>query len=120
MEHAQKIDGIRQRIKKFVLAVIYLIHKLPKEEVSRVLIGQVIRSSTSIGANYEEASEAQTNKDVIYKLSIVKKEAKETKYWLELINELYPNFEQNVKILMIENMELIRIFSSIIAKRKNY
>lgn len=113
------INGLRIRIKKFVLDIIRLAKDIPKDEVGRVFVNQLLRSVTSIGANYEEASEAQTNKDLIYKLSVVKKEAKETKYWLDLICEAYPEMTQRGKLLIGENDQLIRIFSSIILKKKN-
>jgi four helix bundle protein len=56
----------------FVLNVIRLAKDIPRDEVGRVFVNQLLRSATSIGANYEEASEAQTGKDLIYKLSVVK------------------------------------------------
>lgn len=113
-----KIAGLRQRIKKFVLSLISFAKLVPKDEVGRVFVNQLLRSGTSIGANFEESSEAQTEKDIIYKLSVVKKEAKETKYWIDLVAESYSDLSVSGRSLMQECDELIRIFSSIIYKKK--
>jgi four helix bundle protein len=113
------IGGLRSRIKKFVLSVIGLAKKVPRDEVGRVFVSQLLRSATSIGANYEEASEAQTNKDLIYKLSVVKREARETGYWLDPVSEAYKDLNKNAGKLIDENDQLVKIFSSIIIKKKN-
>ncbi len=112
------ITGIRLRIKNWTISVINLAKDLPKEEVARVFTNQLLRSATSVGANYEEASEAESPKDLIHKLAVVKKEAKESRYWLDLINTTYPSLENKCKILIQESTELIKIFSSIISKKK--
>lgn len=112
------IDGLRVRIRRLVLQTVTYARDIPKDEVGRVFVGQLLRSVTSIGANFEEASEAQTPKDVVYKLSVVKKEAKESKYWLELVGELYPELLMRGKILIQEVNEMIMIFSSIVQKKK--
>lgn len=111
------IDGIRERIRIFVLQVIRFARKIPKDDVGKVFVNQLIRSSTSIGANFEESSEAQSNKDLIHKMSIVKKEAKETKYWIELVCFEYQILSYDGKSLIQENLELIKIFATIILRR---
>lgn len=113
-----KIKSLRTKIKSFVIKTINLCKKLPDDKVGRVLTNQLLRSSTSIGANFEESVEAEGNKDVIHKLSVVKKEAKETKYWLDLIPSCFPTI--NTSELILESDEIVRIFSSIIQKRKSY
>lgn len=112
------IDGLRQRIRKLILKTIVFARDIPRDEVGRVFVNQLLRAITSIGANFEEASEAQTTRDIVYKLSVVKKEAKESKYWLELTCEAFSNMSDRGKILAQEVDELIRIFSSIIQKKK--
>ncbi len=114
-----KISGLRARIKTWILKVITLANKIPKDQVSKVIINQLLRASTSVGANYEEASETQTTKDLIYKLSVVLKEAKESKYWLGLIVDVYPSLGNSTSAILQENQELIKIFSSVISKKKN-
>ena len=113
-----KINGIRQRIKKFVLQVILYAKQIPKDEVGRVFVHQLLRAVTSIGANFEEASEAQSNRDLIYKLYVVKKEAKESHYWIDLTCEAFPDLSFQGATLKKENIEIIRIISSIINKKK--
>lgn len=82
------------------------------------IIKQLIRSGTSIGANYFEADCAESRKDFIHKLSICKKEAKETKYWLRMIARANPEINHKAKILWKEAHELQLIFISIINKTK--
>jgi len=114
-----KIAGLRKRIRVYILDVIKFVKEVTKDEVGRVFVNQIIRSVTSIGANFEEATEAQSTNDLIHKLSIAKKETKETGYWLELICETWPELAVNAKLLINENDQLVRIFSSIIYKKKN-
>ena len=89
-----------------------------KDEVGRVFINQLLRSATSVGANYEEASEFESSKDLIHKLSVVKKEAKESRYWISLVTCVYPGFENECSIVLQECQELVQIFSSIISKKR--
>ncbi len=114
-----KIDNLRKRIKTAILDIIYLCRDLPKDDTSRVFINQIIRASTSVGANFEESVEAESNKDIIHKLSIVRKETKETLYWLDLIKDVYSSSAIKIDKSIQEFGELIKIFSSIISKRKN-
>ena len=106
---------LKQRILRFVLRVITLIKILPDNRINRIFVDQIIRSASSIGSNFEEADGTPTKKDFIYKMGLVKKEAKETKYWLKLIRltndkKLYQEIDENG----IENEELIKIFAKII------
>ena len=82
-----------------------------------VLSKQILRSGTSIGANTEEASAAQSKKDFINKMSIASKEARETKYWLRLIQE--SNIvDIEVQDILKENDEIIKILTSIVKTSK--
>jgi len=78
------------------------------------LISQIIRSGTSIGANYCEADEASSKKDFINKICIAKKETKETKYWLRIIAHTLPEQKDAARVLWKEAQELNLIFVSII------
>jgi len=75
------------RTKKFAIRVIRLVSKLPKNNAARVIGGQLLRSATSIGANYREAARSSTKKHFTSILSISLREADETLYWLELLAE---------------------------------
>ena len=76
-------------------------------------IRQLIKSTTSIGANYMEANGSDSKRDFRSKISICKKEAKETTYWLKLLINLFPNKKGGLKILWNEAQELLLIFSAI-------
>ncbi len=87
MEMEDKNRDITYRTRKLALRVITLCRALDDDRIGRVLLSQVLRSGTSIGANVEEAQSGQSKKDFIAKMYIAKKEARETHYWLTLIGE---------------------------------
>ena len=83
-------------------------------------VKQVVRSSGSTGANYIEANESFSKKDFAFRIKICRKEAKESAYWLRLIletNEKISN-EKDGKLLLLESLELKKIFSAIEGKTK--
>src|SRR5262245_11447462 len=75
---------LERRTRKFAIAVILFVESIRTMSVSRTLSIQLIRSATSIGANYREANRAESKKDFVHKIAIIEKEAAETQYWLEL------------------------------------
>ena len=77
---------LEQRTKRFALAVIKLVASLPRGAASDVLGRQILRSATSIGANYREANRAVSRPDFTNKIRTIQKEAAETQYWLELLS----------------------------------
>ena len=77
------------------------------------MVNQLIRSGTSIGANYCEASEVSSKKDFINKISIARKESKETRYWLQMIARAAPSAKAIAQILATEANELVLIFATI-------
>jgi four helix bundle protein len=109
-----KIYNLEDRTLQFSKDSILLCKKLPKNIINSPLIAQVVRSSTSIGANYREANDGLGKKDFILRLRIARKEAKETSYWFELLAEANPLV--NFSVLIKECLELRNILSSIIAK----
>ena len=107
---------LEDRTMKFSKDLISVLKLLPKNQINYKLSGQVLGSGTSIGANYREANGAESKKDFKHKINVVFKEAKETKYWLELI--MHAN--QNINIdglvnLFNESDELMRIFGKSVA-----
>lgn len=106
---------LEERTKNFSLNVIEIVQKTPKNVVTTPLIAQLVRSATSIGANYREANGGSSKKDFRNKIYICKKEAKETKYWLELLGASI-EFKLDYKKLIQEAEELILIFSKIAHK----
>lgn len=92
------------------------VRKLPKT-ISNLEDGkQLVRSSGSVGANYIEANEKLGDKDFLFKSKISRKEAKESKYWIRLLQELNPDYRENSISLFEEADELRKIFSAIISK----
>ncbi|KKQ35167.1 MAG: TIGR02436 family protein [Candidatus Nomurabacteria bacterium GW2011_GWB1_37_5] len=77
------------------------------------IIPQIVASASSIGANYCEATEAESKKDFIHKIGIAKKEIKETKHWLRLFATSNPEKGSEIAKIMKETHELLLIFSKI-------
>ena len=80
-------NDLQERTKAFALKLIDLVERIPKGRSGDAVARQLIRSGTSMGANYREASRAQSKDDFIHKVALSTKEASETTFWLELINE---------------------------------
>ncbi len=110
---------LEERLAKFAERMIDLMRKLSQDAVNSRLISQIVASSGSAGANYSEANEAESKKDFIHKVGIVKKELKETKHWLRLLARANPDFKDDFRKLWQENHELLLIFSKIIKSCKN-
>lgn len=107
-----------QRTKEFALRIIRLYAALPKTTEAQVLGKQVLRSGTSIGAHYREASRAKSDADFISKIETALQELDETYYWLELIVEAKIFTEEKVKPLNEEAKQLNAIFTTIVKKIK--
>jgi four helix bundle protein len=113
-----KIYDLEERTAKFGEAIIDFVKSLERDETNRCLISQVVRSGTSIGANYMEADGAESKKDFQHKIAICKKEAKETKHWLRMIAKANPHRNADCRRLWQEAQEFTLIFSSILLSRK--
>ena|SRR3989338_6954997 len=110
---------LQERTAKFGEAVINFARNLPANPVTRPLITQLIKSSTSVGANYAEADDAESRKDFIHKIGICKKEARETKHWLRMITIAVPEKAAECKVLWEEAKELHLIFNAIVKSTRN-
>lgn len=104
---------LEERLAKFAERIINLMKKLKQDAINSRMIAQVVASSGSTGANYSEANEAESKRDFIHKISIVKKELKETKHWLRLIACANPTLKEEFREVWKENHELLLIFSKI-------
>jgi four helix bundle protein len=109
----KKIYDLEERTAKFGEEIIKFAKKIPKNTVTIPIIKQLVRSGTSIGANYCEADGAESKKDFRHKIGICKKEAKETKYWLRMVKTVTPEFKDGALDLWREAQELTLIFSAI-------
>ena len=85
MEPVSKHDNLKDRSKKFALRVIRLVDSLPKTLAARTIGGQLIRSGTSVAANYRAACRARSNADFIAKMGIVEEETDESAFWIEFL-----------------------------------
>lgn len=104
--------------KAFAIRIIRLYQYLNESKSERIISKQLLRSGTSIGANVKEALQAQSKADFIAKLNIALKEASETEYWLELLNETdYITTDQYTSIYT-DCEELLKLLTSIIKKTK--
>ena len=111
-EKKYKYD-LEERTKKFALNIIDFIRDIPYLGYCRILIDQLLKSGTSIGANYREANRAESKRDFIHKIGIVLKEASETQYWLELFIESNIGDKEKATYLHQEATELLAIFTTI-------
>ena len=110
---------LRARTKLFARRIIRLYSSLPKETVAQVLGKQVLRSGTSIGANYREACRARSKAEFISKTGDCLKEAGETLYWLELLQEEKIVSQSKPSALLDEADQLVAIFVASINTSRN-
>jgi four helix bundle protein len=106
-------NELEERTKRFAVRVIRFVGEFPKNNAGDVLGKQLLRSGTSIGANYREANRGESRNDFIHKIGIVEKEAAETAYWLELCQETLAVNTSECSALLQEANELISIFVTI-------
>ena len=107
---------LEERTLNFAKSVINFCKKLPKTVIEREIAKQLVRAATSVGANYIEANEALGKKDFSMRIKICRKEAKESGYWLRLIELSNPDSMNEQEMLLKESTELTKIFSSILLK----
>jgi len=105
-------EGLKRRMLNYAIGVIRLVEKLPSGQTSGVLGKQLVRCSTSIGANYRGACKAKSKADFIAKLAIAEEEADESQYWLELLASIGQVSDKDFKQLHTEAMELTAILAS--------
>ena len=105
---------LEERTAKFGRRIIRLAKALPNDTVNLTLKRQVVRSGTSVGANYREACEGASKKDFIHKIRLAKKEARETTYWIEMISESCPVLREKLPEIHQESKELTYILAAIV------
>jgi len=113
-----KQKQFEERLLNFSLEVLRLVKSLPKTEENRIYDKQIIRSSSSVGANYSEAVFAHTKQDFIHSLNISRKEASETIYWLKLLKYVNMQYADKINKIIDENEQILRIFISSVKTRK--
>jgi len=110
--------NLEERTALFAEHIIDLCRKSSKNAMTNPIINQLVRSGTSIGANYSEATGASSKKDFTNKVFVSKKEAIETKYWLRLLAKADAGLANDCRHLWKEAQELTLIFSKIAGKHK--
>jgi four helix bundle protein len=113
-----EVENLVSRTKKFALRVIRLYSSLPKQTLAQVLGKQVLRSGTSVGANYREAFRARSSAEFIAKMGECVKELEETSYWLELLVDTNLITTERLSLLQDECNQLLSIFVTIIKNKK--
>lgn len=112
----QKISNkydLEERTAKFGEAIIEFCRTIQQDAITKPIISQLIRSATSIGANYMEANGASSRKDFRNKISICKKESQETKHWLRMFAKCIPEKKDKIVLFWKEAQELTMIFQKI-------
>ncbi|RJQ24470.1 four helix bundle protein [Candidatus Parcubacteria bacterium] len=105
---------LEERTARFGEEIIKFVKTLEENAVNRTLISQIVRSATSVGANYMEADCAESKKDFRHKIGICRKESKESMHWLRMIAVANSNKKENCRGYWKEAHELTLIFSSIL------
>jgi four helix bundle protein len=111
-------EALHERTRRFALRIVGLFRCLPKTEESRIIGRQILRSGTSIGANYRAAARARSRAEFVAKLGIVLEEADETVFWLELMRDAAIFPERKIEDLVTEANELVSIFVTSIRTAK--
>lgn len=116
-QSTQKFD-LEERTALFGEAVIRLCRSIKQDHVSRPLLNQLVRSATSVGANYMEANGSSSKKDFRNKVHICKKEAQESQHWLRMLSVAAPQYTPELRVLWQECHELVLIFQKITSSLK--
>jgi four helix bundle protein len=112
----EKRYDLEERTEEFARAVLFLCKKLHKNTENIELVKQEVRAAGSVGANYIEANDSLSKKDFVLRIKICRKEAKESRYWLNLLSSINRELENEFKQLIQESTELMNIFGAILKK----
>lgn len=107
--------NFEERLRLFAVSVINFCKSINESTITRPIVSQLIRSSTSVGANYVEANSASSRKDFRNKVFICKKEVQETNYWLKMLADCTDERKELLKIILTECNELCLIFQKIVS-----
>jgi four helix bundle protein len=109
---------LEERTARFSETVIRFCKTIQLCPITNSLVDQLVRASTSVGANYCEANDSESKKDFCHKISLCRKESRESKHWLRMIAAAIPDCAPEARKLWVEAKELNLIFSSIIRRRQ--
>ena len=105
-------EELKKRCKQFAIRIVMLFRSLPRTDEARIIGKQVLRSGTSVAANYRAVCRARSKAEFIAKIGVVVEEADETVFWLELIVDTGIVREARLRSLMNEGNELLAIFAA--------
>lgn len=111
-------QGLDERFLEFGVRVIEIVESLPSTVIGRRIGDQLLRSGTSVGANYEEAQAAESRSDFLHKLQVALKEARETSYWLRLLAKANVLPAEKLTSAIDESMQIRAILSKAVATAK--
>ena len=119
MDNGQRTKkDIVERSFKFGVEIVKMVNQLPKSPAGYAIANQIVRSGTSVGANIEEAQDGLSKKDFIHSMNIALKEARETFYWLNILTESYLINKPSIEKIVDENIQLIKILTTIVKKAR--
>ena len=118
MNKLEQIEVLKQRTKDFSLRIIRLFQALPKTDEAKMIGRQLLRSTTSVAANYRAACRARSDAEFFSKISIVVEEADETLFWLELLLEANIIEKYLIESLLDESEQLVKIMNTIRHNKK--
>ena len=107
------------RTKKFALSICKIVDKCSSRESTRTITKQLVRSGTSVAANFRAASRARSHAEYYSKICIVVEECDESLFWFELLEDLLPDKNQDICKIKAEALELLKVFSVTKKKLKN-
>ena len=110
---------LEERTKKFAVQVVKTVSAFPGTSEGQIIGRQLLKSGTSIGANYREANRAESKDDFVHKVGVAEKEAAETIYWLEICRECRLGIRETIDRLHKEAGELLAILITIGRKTKS-
>jgi four helix bundle protein len=116
--HSEQKYDLEERTAKFGESVIALAKTIPVNLVTTSLIPQLVRAATAVGANFCEADDAGSKKEFMYRVSLCKRESRETKHWLRMIVKAEPGLRATAVPLWKEAKELNLIFSAIHRRKR--
>jgi len=117
-QNSKKSYDLEERTAKFGEEIIKFCGELPKNEITRPLINQLVKCGTSVGANYCEADDSESKADFKHKIGICKKESRESKHFLRMSAVAVPEVKDKARKLWTEAKEINLIFNAIYKKVK--
>jgi four helix bundle protein len=118
IQPAERQYDLAERTARFGESAIQFCKTIKRNAITQPLIRQLVRSSTSVGANYLEADEAGSKKEFRYRISVSKRECRESQHWLRMLVAAAPECTESARVLWKEANELILIFGTIYRRSK--